>query len=210
MTDTRYNLIAGGSVERIAALSDGVFAVAMTLLVLDLKAPAAELVHTDAALATALLDIAPRLAVFLLSFLTLGIFWVGQQAQLTYLDRSDRHLSWLHLIFLFFICLMPFSTTLMAEFLRLRLALALYWLNILALGLALLATWTRAARANLLKPDATPEIQAAICRRIKIAQALYAAAAALCVIDTLLSLGCIVVIQLFYALGPTRGPLSKI
>ena len=56
-----YNKFAGGSVERSAALSDGVFAIAMTLLVLDLKAPAVALVHSDPGLAVALEGLLPRL-----------------------------------------------------------------------------------------------------------------------------------------------------
>ena len=70
-----YNQIAGQSVERIAALSDGIFAVAMTLLVLDLKVPLAESVHTEHDLRGALLALAPRLLMFAMSVLTLGIFW---------------------------------------------------------------------------------------------------------------------------------------
>ena len=90
-----YHRFAGSSLDRLAALSDGVFAVAMTLLVLDLKAPVGAEAHTAtrsgraavAARSTSLLhglshDVAPRLLPYALSFLTLGIFWVGQQAQL--------------------------------------------------------------------------------------------------------------------------------
>src|SRR5580693_6059335 len=97
----RYNAIAGQSVERLAALSDGLFAVAMTLLVLDLKVPAAEAIRSDKALLGALAELAPRLVIYLMSFLTLGIFWVGQQTQLNHLARGDRHLTWIHLMFLF-------------------------------------------------------------------------------------------------------------
>ena len=57
---TRYNQIAGQSVERLAALSDGLFAVAMTLLVLDLKVPVTQGIETDGALLAALRDLAPR------------------------------------------------------------------------------------------------------------------------------------------------------
>jgi uncharacterized membrane protein len=80
----RYNAIAGQSVERMAALSDGLFAVAMTLLVLDLKVPAGQAIGTDGALLLALRDLVPRLLIYLMSFLTLGIFWVGQQTQLSH------------------------------------------------------------------------------------------------------------------------------
>ena len=67
----RYNAIAGQSIERLAALSDGLFAVAMTLLVLDLKVPVGQTITTDQALLAALADLAPRLVVYLMSFLTL-------------------------------------------------------------------------------------------------------------------------------------------
>jgi uncharacterized membrane protein len=63
-----YNRIAGQNLERLAALSDGVFAVAMTLLVLDLHAPAAEAIHSEHDLLTALLALAPRLVTYLMSF----------------------------------------------------------------------------------------------------------------------------------------------
>ncbi len=95
-----YNRIAGQNLGRLAALSDGVFAVAMTLLVLDLHAPAAEAIHSERELVDALLAIAPRLVPYLMSFLTLGIFWLGQQAQLDRLAKSDRDLAWMHIGFL--------------------------------------------------------------------------------------------------------------
>jgi uncharacterized membrane protein len=120
---TSYNLIAGKSVERLAALSDGVFAVAMTLLVLDLRAPAAEAIHSDQELWRALVLIAPRLLMYVMSFMTLGIFWVGQQTQLNHMENSSRGLSWLHLVFLFGVSILPFSTSLLAEFTAYRVAL---------------------------------------------------------------------------------------
>src|ERR1700677_592958 len=72
-----YNLIAGTSVERLAALSDGIFGVAMTLLLLDLHVPGREQIGSNAALWHALGAMLPDLLVYLMSFLTLGIFWVG-------------------------------------------------------------------------------------------------------------------------------------
>src|ERR1700753_119442 len=131
---TSYNQIAGHSVERLAALSDGVFAVAMTILVLDLHAPAAAAVHSDRDLWAAIVALGPRLLMYAMSFLTLGIFWVGQQTQLNHLARSEGGLSWIHLVFLSFVTLTPFSTTLLAEFLEYRAALLLYWANIALLG----------------------------------------------------------------------------
>ena len=68
-----YNRVAGQSVERLAALSDGIFAVAMTLLVLDLRVPSGETVHSERDLWHILLPLAPRLVIFLMSLMTLGM-----------------------------------------------------------------------------------------------------------------------------------------
>jgi len=85
-----YNRVAGQSVERLAALSDGIFAVAMTLLVFDLRVPATEAVHSEHDLRRMLIALSPRLLVFLMSIMTNGIFWVGQQTQLNHFARADR------------------------------------------------------------------------------------------------------------------------
>jgi uncharacterized membrane protein len=199
---TAYNRIAGQSVERLAALSDGVFAFAMTLLVLDLRAPAAEAVHSEHDLWRALIALSPRLVMYMMSFMTLGIFWVGQQTQLNHLARSDRSLTWIHISFLFAVSLIPFSTMLLAEFPSYRLALLAYWVNILLLGTVLYCTWVCATGTDLVKDDMPPEVPTAIKRRIVVAQALYAFGALLCVIGTRWSIAFIVLVQLNYAVAP--------
>jgi uncharacterized membrane protein len=204
-----YNRLAGQNRERLAALSDGVFAVAMTLLVLDLRAPAAEAIHSERELLTALVGLVPRLATYLMSFLTLGIFWVGQQVQLDRLARSERDLAWIHLAFLCAVTLVPFSTALLAEHIVSRIALITYWGNILLLGLLLYWTWSCAIKAALVKGDTPPEVVAAICRRILIAQALYAFGAALCVFGTYWSIAFIALVQLNYAVALSDRILSR-
>ncbi|MGA2591838.1 MAG: TMEM175 family protein [Bryobacteraceae bacterium] len=199
---TAYNQIAGQSVERLAALSDGVFAVAMTLLVLDLRAPAVEAVHNERDLWLALGALAPRLVMCAMTFMTLGIFWVGQQTQLNHLVRSDRSLSWIHLVFLFAVSMTPFSTTLLAAFIAYRIALLTYWVNLLLLGGSLYFSWVCAMGAGLVRDDITPPVAAAIKRRIVIGQALYAFGALLSLIDTHWSIAFIVVVQLNYAIAP--------
>jgi uncharacterized membrane protein len=139
---------------------------------------------------------------YMMTVMTLGIFWVGQQTQLNYLARSDRSLTWIHILFLFFVTLTPFSTMLLAEFTAYRVALVLYWANILLLGVALLLSWECATGLKLVKDDMPEEVAKAIERRILMAQALYAFGALLCVIDTRWSIGFIVLVQLYYAVAP--------
>jgi uncharacterized membrane protein len=197
-----YERFAGTSVERLAALSDGIFGVGMTLLVLDLRLPAAELVHGDRDLLRALVSILPQVAMYLMSFLTLGMFWVGQQTELSNLERSDRHLTWINIAFLFPVTLMPFSTKLLASFAPSRVALLAYWLNLLLLGAGLYAAWGYAHRHRLLRPESAEGVASAVCRRIILAQSLYGLGALLCVFDTRLSIAFIVLVQFNYIIAP--------
>jgi uncharacterized membrane protein len=203
--NTSYNQIAGQSVERLAALSDGIFAMAMTLLVLDLRVPAADAIHSGRDLQHAMWAISPQVGIYLMSFVTLGIFWLGQQTQLNYLERSHRTLAWMHMVFLFAVTLTPFSTRLLAEFIVYRTALVAYWLNILLLGGSLYLTWNCARDLGLVKADAPADLPRAIQRRIVIAQSLYAFGALLCVFSTYWSIGVIVLVQLNYAFAPRFG-----
>jgi uncharacterized membrane protein len=209
-----YRQIAGVSLERLAGLSDGIFAVAMTLLVLGLSVRAGSALHparplwAHGALASehvvwdVLRHLAPHLLTYLMSFLTLGIFWVGQQTQLSHFRRSDRDLSWIHLAFLLGVSLMPFTTMLLADYLTYRLAVAVYWVNIVLLGALLYASLRYAGRAGLLKDEVTAEMTAAMGRRIIAYQALYAFGALLSVVSTYLSIGFIFVVQLNAAIAP--------
>jgi uncharacterized membrane protein len=199
---TLYNRIQGRNLERLAALSDGIFAVAMTLLVLDLRLPSAAQVHSEQELLWALGALGPQWITYAMSFLTLGIFWAGQQTQLNHMGEGTRDLTWIHLGFLFAVTLLPLSTRLLAEFITFRAALGLYWLNIFVLGAMLYWSWAHATHAGLIKADTPEEIRGSICRRVVVAQSLYAAGAALCFINTSVSIAAIVLVQLNYAIAP--------
>ena len=99
--------------ERVQAFSDGVFAVAITLLVLDLTPPP----DTTHDLFGALADRWPDFAAFALSFLTIGIIWVNHHVVFDAVKRVDRPLLFLNLGLLMSVVLLPFSTSLFARFL---------------------------------------------------------------------------------------------
>jgi len=205
-----YNRVAGQSVDRIAALSDGIFAVAMTLLVLELHGPARDTIHGEEDLWNALTAMMPQIVTWLMSFLTLGIFWSGQQVQLNEFERSDRHLAWLHLAFLSAISVMPFSTRLLADFIGYKTALFCYWVNILVPGVIMFLSWRYARRAGLVRKEMTHDLCRAVERRIVVAQGLYAVGAALCFVNDYASIGFIVLAQLNFALAPRLPFLWKI
>jgi len=182
----------------------------MTLIVLEIHVPDAGPIRSEQDLWNALLGLGPRLVTYFLSFLTLGIFWNGQQTQLNLFSSADRDLSWLQLAFLATIALMPFSTSLLAEFITYRLALLAYWANIFAIGLLLYLNWIYALRKGLATKEATPAVSAAIKRRIFVGQSLYAFGALLCFINPLWSIGFIVLAQLNFAIAPKVPILSRI
>ena len=199
---TPYNILTGGEVARIAALSDGVFAFAATVLVLDFHTPETADVHSEADLAVALLANAPRLLPWLLSLMTLGIFWLGQQTQLSQLERSNRNLTWLHFLFLGVVTVLPFSTRLLADFLAYRTAFLIYWANIFLLGAALYAAWAYAERKSLTREDARGAVSRAVKRRVIVAQSLYALGALVGLVNVTLGVATIILVQINYAAAP--------
>jgi uncharacterized membrane protein len=197
-----YNEVAGKNLARLEGLSDGIFAFAMTLLALDIHIPLPETVHNEAELLQTLATLAPKIFPWIMSLLTLGIFWVGQQTQMSQLKTSNHHFTWLHIAFLATVTAIPFSTELLIQFDGYRTALFIYWLNILALGLLLLASWVYACKAHMMKKRVTEKIYRAVIHRILRAQSLYAFGAALCLIHNNWSIGFILLVQLNYAFAP--------
>ncbi len=205
-----YNSFAGGDVGRIEALSDGIFAFAATVLVLDFRSPDPADIHSQAELLSALLASSHRLMPWLLSLLTLGIFWVAQQTQLSQLARSNRDLTWLHLVFLAIVTVLPFTTRLLADFFAYRSAFLIYWANLFLLGIAVYAIWAYGERAQLIRDDAPAELSGAFRRRDIIAQSLYAAGAVVGLVNVPLGLALIILIQLNYAIAPRLPILSRL
>ena len=110
---TTYNRLSGTNVQRIEALSDALYAIALTLTVLEVRVPSRQTTMTEGELRAAVFQLGPRVLTYLLSFMTLGIFWVGNQTFLSHVRRSNRHLTWLVLANLAVIALMPISTGLL-------------------------------------------------------------------------------------------------
>jgi uncharacterized membrane protein len=206
-----YNQVAGDrSLDRIGALSDGLFAIAMTIIVLEIRVPAVE-PHTDAALLGAIGQLGPRFVTYFLSFLTLGIFWNAQHAQLNYVARADRAFAWLQLVYLSFVALMPFSTSLLAEFIDLRVAFLVYWLNLYLLGAALYVVWSYAIRADLLTADANDGVRQAFRRRVVVYQAAYAIGAVVALlIGTTPAIVFVLLTQLNSAIAPRLPWVSRV
>jgi uncharacterized membrane protein len=103
---------------RVLALSDGVFSIIMTLLVLDVRVP--ELAQGQS-LNEALAEVGPSFTAFVVSFIIAGMYWVGHRDLFALIRRTDRGLVWLNILFLLPLCLLPFGAQLLGRQCRLRL-----------------------------------------------------------------------------------------
>ena len=127
------------SKHRVEALTDGIFAVAMTLLVIDLKVPDPHTLHSSPELAQALVNLVPKVMSWIISFFVLAIFWVSHHRLFHYVRSVDQGLLWRNLVQLAFVSLMPFSAALLGEFAGEPVAQFAYNGNMMALGLCSLA-----------------------------------------------------------------------
>lgn len=199
MDKNSYNSIAGKSTNRILAISDGVFAVAITLLVLEIRVPEQSELHTEQELIQLFISLAPKFLVYFLAFMTAGIFWMGHSAQYDNIDKSDRNLSWINLIFLLSVTLLPFSTAFLGDYITFKFSILIYWLNIFLMGILLYINWLYASKKGFIKKEKLVEIDSGIRRRIIVAQTLYFIGFLLCFINNYISIAFIIAIQANYA-----------
>jgi uncharacterized membrane protein len=141
-------------IGRILALSDGVFAIAMTLLILEIAVPATT---TDAHLPKALLDLWPRYLAYALSFVVIARFWVTHHVAFRLIASYDTVLVWLNLLLLMFVSFLPFPTAVLGAHNGVAAAAVLYVAAVVLAGAASAAYWWYASgRGGLLRPDVEP------------------------------------------------------
>ena len=135
--------------ERLVFFSDAVFAIAITLLALEIRLPhdIAYLVNEE--LTRALLHLWPKYLGFATSFVVIGAFWVAHHRKFRYIRRYDRALLWLNLLLLMGVAFIPFPTAVLSDYGN-RTATIFYALTMLAVGLLSSAIWWYATRRHRL------------------------------------------------------------
>ena len=149
--DAEYGL------TRVLALTDGVFGIAATLLVIELIVPTLSAGATSADLWNALSEEFHTFLAYLLSFFIIGVWWNGHHRHYSLIRDTNSTLRWLNLLFLLWIALLPFFTKIIADYGSLQVALALYSLDQAAAGLFLSLSWVYASRNHKLIDKHLPE-----------------------------------------------------
>jgi uncharacterized membrane protein len=164
---------------RLEAFCDGVFAIAITLLVLEIRVPEPEAAHRAGGLLRALGGLWPSFVGYAIGFLTIGIMWANHHAIFQCVRRSDRYFLLINVAFLMLISFLPFPTAVLAGYLdadfgERRTAVALYGATVLAIALAYNALWWYAVRGGrLLAAEADPVAVRTISRRYAVGPLAY-------------------------------------
>jgi len=195
---------------RVESFSDGVIAVAITLLALNLTVPSPLVTHAGT-LAHRLLRQWPEYAAYVVSFVTIGIIWINHHAMLRRLSSVDHMLLVLNLLLLLTIVVLPFSTALMAEYLKAsagaRTAAAVYGGSLLLMSCAFFTAqrYVLVVRRHLLREQVTDAMRRTLLRRNAMGLAPYAIATIAALVSPYVTLAVCGAVAVFYALPSTSS-----
>ena len=194
--------MAASETARIEAFSDGVFAIAITLLVLDLKVPRE--LGQERTLDRALLAQWPAYIAFLTSFLTILIMWVNHHRMFTLIGRADDRLLFYNGLLLLGVTIVPFPTSLVAEYLRhdgQRTAALVYNGTFILLAICFNLLWrTAAVKDRLLHPHADPVAVRRIFDSYRYGPVWYIVAFGLAFVSVTLSIALNLALAMYFAL----------
>lgn len=139
--------------ERLVFFSDAVFAIAITLLVLEIRLPVLPAEASDGEIGRALVHVIPKIIGFVVSFLVVGAYWEGHHRTLALVERVDRALVWRNLLLLLTVSFISFPTALFSEHPSRAVPLRFYALSLAAVGICMILVWRHATSSEeLLRP----------------------------------------------------------
>lgn len=205
-TDTLPGLGKG----RVEALTDGIFATVMTVLVLGLTVPVftGPLTNSELSLdlSVGIQGLVPDMLGYVLSFLILAVMWVSHHSIFHYISRMDRPLLWLNVIFLLMIGFVPFSTALLGRYPLAQLPVIIYGANIVAITITMQALLFYSARNRMLiEHQRTSVIIGRIIKRWRLGTLIYSAAIAISFVDTRISFGIYGIALVYYVIYSSLG-----
>lgn len=135
--------------DRLETLSDGIFAIAMTLLVLNLSIPSSG--ETNKEVFQLILNESHTFFIYGLSFIILAVFWILHHKQFHFIDKTKKRHIWINIVFLMLISLMPFTASLVGDYANDLTARIFFNIHIFLLGFTLYLNWVYADSNDLFK-----------------------------------------------------------
>jgi uncharacterized membrane protein len=192
------SIVPGLGKERLEALTDGIFATVMTVLVLSLSVPVITGGATNAGVATSIEALTPNILAYVLGFILLAVLWISHHNIFHYMIRVDRPLLWLNTLFLLTIGFLPFSTALVGKYPQFQVPEAIFGANIIAISICMLSILSYSGRTGLLVvPQRDERIMARVRSRWRTGPVLYFVAILLSFFSPLSSFGAYVAILIF-------------
>ncbi len=180
------------------AFSDGIFAIVITLLVLELHLPPGTNVET---LPHALTHLAPTLVSYAVTIAVVGVFWVAHQVMFRLIAGTDRNLFWLNIAFLGALSFVPFPASVLGQYPGDRLSTIFYGATLVVVEALFLALWQYAAAGGrLLADDADPVSAERISSRQTIALAIYVLGTLAGFVSTTVAIGVYVLVPVLYTI----------
>jgi uncharacterized membrane protein len=191
--------------QRIEAFSDGVFAIAITLLIIEIGVPR---LTGDESLADALGDLWPSYGAYVLSFVMIGIYWANHHSLFRLFVRTDHFFLMLNVFFLMAIAFLPFPTAVLGEYLNDSAerdsAVRLYALGLLLPAFGWIVVWLYANARGLVDERLAPEYVRFLTVQYLLSNVLYAGALLLSFLDAWVALALVTGLTLLYMLPPRR------
>ncbi len=188
---------------RIETLTDGVFAIVMTVLVFNFHAPLKDVVEKFGLLHE-LTALVPTLIAYVITFVILGVLWVGHHNQFFYIRRADRVLLWINIFFMMVVALLPFSAQLLSEYGQDKVSIIVYNINLILAEVLLFLHWWYATRDHhLLGQRLESRIRLLVVRRILTPAVLYFIAIVIAFISVQASIVIDVLVPIIYV-APTQ------
>jgi uncharacterized membrane protein len=153
------------TINRIETLTDGVFAIVMTLLVLNLSIPEIAKTAAQSELPLKILQLWPKFLSYVISFFILGVMWVSHHHMFHYIKRTNNVLMWINICFLLFIALIPFSTALAGDYISAQFPFVVYGINLIPVFILRYELWAYATDKNRLVDN---NIDQGVVRRLKL------------------------------------------
>ena len=196
--------------NRIEALSDGIFAIVMTLLILEFHVPTLPSNAPNVEVTPTLIALWPKFVSYIVTFVSLGFFWVGHHIMYHAIRRADRTLLWLNIFFFMFVSLLPFSTSVLNAFSEAFVAPLFFGANLAIIGWILFFQWHYAnSQPDMLANFVSAEYRTRVRSRMLIVPVATTLTVIVCFWSVGISLAIYVLLLPLYMLPGKLGPVKS-
>ncbi|MDE1825377.1 MAG: DUF1211 domain-containing protein [Candidatus Micrarchaeota archaeon] len=206
MAEEDVHTIRGFTKDRAEALTDGIFATVMTILILSLVVPVITSGNVDQMLSADLISLVPNVVTYVMSFLVLGTIWIGHNNIFRYLERAESKVQWINMAFLLGVGFIPFTTALLGRYPFDHIASLIYGINLLGVAIVYNFFFGYALMEKLLHREVQVKFFKTALKRSSVGILVYLIGIIFSFVNPEISLGLYIIMPIYYmALGTISG-----